>query len=137
MRIHTSLDPDAIRAMLAGMPGVTFERFTVHGSRTHPRAVEVLLSGTSPRRRNFGNRGAGDDYAATWDEWGIFLGRLFRADPEARATYYRDAYGFDCRTTYRFDESFTVEDQHPLHRWESDGNGAQHCPCGATRRWAV
>lgn len=117
MRLHTSLSygqvHDALRqAKDAGQvtPDVTFEVFTCHGSRTHPRAFEVQL-GTSDkyslpegyrdqygklmrvrRYKNTGDRGASSDWAtggcavwsATWHEWGWFMARVFAMDPDAR-----------------------------------------------------
>lgn len=139
MRIHTSLDPAEIYGMIADLPAVTFERFDVKGSRSHPRAVDIILSGTSTRRHNGGNRGAGDEYAATWDEWGIFLGRVFRADPNAKATYYADRADFERKTGGRFGEDFTAADQHRNHKWEWNGrtydNSARACRCGAEMSW--
>lgn len=66
MRIHTSLTADQVRLMLDDMPGVDFHRLSEHGSRTHARAFEVILSSTS------NHRGFHSDYtSATWDEWGM------------------------------------------------------------------
>ncbi|QDF19191.1 hypothetical protein KNU64_gp87 [Gordonia Phage Lollipop1437] len=58
-----------------------YAEITTHGSRIRTRALEVQMSGDASRRTNSGNRGAGDDFAATWDQWGLFLAEAFRRDP--------------------------------------------------------
>lgn len=70
--------------------------FTVHfktiekkGSRTHANAFEIQLSssekeaGDGRRAGNSGAYGAGDEYAATYDEWGFLLAALFELDLNA------------------------------------------------------
>jgi hypothetical protein len=134
MKIHTNLDRDQLTAA-ARTAGVRFERFEQSGSRTHPRKFDVLLSGSSGRRANFG----GDFEAASWDEWGIFLNLIFRADPDARAgEYYQAREHFRWATGHRFD-TLTPADQHRNHRWRSHPTlpGQQGCRCGAVRRWDV
>jgi hypothetical protein len=133
MRIHTSLAPDQVRAMITDLPGVYFEHFDVRGSRSHQRAIEVSLSGTAGRRTNSGSHGAGAYEAATWDEWGIFLGRVFRTDPAAKATYYDSGDDFKRKTGGRFGPDFTAADQHRKHRWEWCF-GEAICECGAVQR---
>ncbi|ATS93166.1 hypothetical protein SEA_PATIO_85 [Gordonia phage Patio] len=59
-----------------------YAEITTHGSRIRTRALEVQMSGDASRRTNSGNRGAGDEYAATWDQWGLFLAEAFRRDPD-------------------------------------------------------
>jgi len=135
MRIHTSLTADQVRNMVAGIPNVYLLRDTQHGSRSHARAFDVILTGTAPYR----TQGDRDHYAATWDEWGIFLARVFRADPNAKAgAYYANATNFHHKTGYRFVESFTVAQQHRRHRWEWNGGGVneRRCDCGARMSWA-
>lgn len=142
MRIHTNIiDPaDMYRAAEDAGDGVTVE-FMEHGSRSRLRAFEFSLSGTSNRRRNSGNRGAGDEYAATWDEWGMFLAHLFALDPEARSGWYESADYFHWVTGGRF-RDLTPAMQHggSGHRWgmaEPVVNGryyVRECKCGATMR---
>lgn len=130
MRIHSDklLGVD-IYAATQGLPGVSVETCTSHGSRKRDGAYEVKLSGTS----SYDSQGV-DDYgqtfkAATWDEWGIFIARLFAIDPEAIIGQYKDLYSFEAYTQYRFD-TLDIEDQHKRHKWEYDGS--QHsCKCGA------
>lgn len=109
MRIHVHTLPDFADAARyvrerTGAP-VYFEARTEHRSRTHPRAYEIKLSSDgslSRRRRNPGasrDRSALDTYAATWDQWGWFLARMFATDPGARvANVYADAADFHKRT---------------------------------------
>lgn len=134
MRIHTHLCLGMIESA-ALKAGVSFGKLVAHGSRTREHAFEVQLLGTSTRRPNSGSRGVGrDDYAATWDEWGIFLADLFEADPDIVCQPYNGAADFYYKTDGRY-ESLRKEDQHRNHKWEFAAPGAQECNCGAVRRW--
>lgn len=134
MRIHTTLNGSDFTAA-ARKAGVSFERCSLHGSRTHTRAYDVILSGSSPRRRNTGQSASRtDDYAATWDEWGIFLAELFRRDPATKCTYYRDAADFHWQTDGRF-KTLTLNEQHRTHNWIRGVPYKATCKCGATMRW--
>lgn len=153
MRLHTNtLTTADVYAAVAGrsvvtdgpLPGVTVD-VMAHGSRSHTRSLEVRLTGTSGRRTNAGNRGAGDDYAASWDEWGMFLARLFDADPNMIVgTVGRPIYAggehFNWATGNRY-VALTPEDQHRNHKWEHAGTAAtraysvSECKCGALRRF--
>lgn len=129
MRLHTDIlaPSDIYRAVTAaGMTGVHVEA-TRHGSRARDHAFEVHLTGTSSRRPNGGNYGAGAGYAATWDEWGMFLAALFELDPQAIAgTPGRPTYAsgetFHAATWDRF-KSLTAPHQHggSGHKWTRDG----------------
>lgn len=131
MRLHTDrLAPsDVHRATTAaGMTGV-FAVVTVHGSRSRARGLEVKLTGTSSRRPNSGGCGAGGDYAATWDEWGMFLAALYELDPEMIAgSPSRPAYAsraaFHAATHGRF-LTLTADAQHGRagHKWGPSGDG--------------
>lgn len=114
MRIHTKLSKRDISAAVR-KARVNLIRFDVYVSRSHDWAFEVVLSGSGAHRsRCQGNR----DYpAATWDEWGIFLGEIFRRDPTAKTRAYRDADDFLWKTGERFDD-ITPDRQHKLHRWD-------------------
>jgi hypothetical protein len=119
--------------------GVNFERCTLHGSRSRDHAFDVILSGNSGRRANFG----GDWEAASWDQWGIFLGRIFKDDPDAVCWAYKDADDFHWQTGDRF-LTLTLKDATRFHKWglgEYDGYGStsrcKHDGCTAIRRWKV
>ena len=148
MRIHSNLPEhefvdtlnDARKAS-----GVRFEKRTWHGSRTHERAVEVLLEGESGRAAN--NRHSHYVEAATWDQWGIFLAVLYEADPTilcGLATYptYANDEDFNNKTGARFDrcaggESTVLSQDSPdykitAHRWEYDFEASQPWSGGRT-----
>lgn len=118
--------------------GADLVRNSMHGSRKRAQAFDVYLEGTSRRRPNGGSSGAGSGYAATWDQWGMFLDRLFMADdtltiPRA----YEDRGDFDYRTSYRFTDGDVPEDMHGDHTFRFQGVPyCQTClKCNATVRW--
>lgn len=119
--------------------GVTFERLTVHGSRTHDHAYDVILSGSGTR-----SGWPGRDYqTATWDEWGIFLDVIFRRDPAASCRAYGSADHFRWATGGRFDALDLDGQHHRRHRWVYSGRACtgaydvRRCTCGALQRWMV
>lgn len=141
MRIHsdilTTLD---IYDAVNGLPGVYVD-VTEHGSRTHAAAFEVSLEGNG-YAKNTGKYGA-DSYVngATWDEWGVFLARLFELDPNARcgsAKYptYRDGHDFHAQTGDRFAELELPADTHRQHNFQSFAPGQTKCTkCSAVKIW--
>lgn len=142
MKIHTNLltSHDVYAATMAGgMRGVNVECVT-QGSRSRKRGLTVHLTGNSTRRPNGGNRGANKDsdgYAATWDEWGMFLQYLFDLDPDAIATgAYNGLDDFGMKTNWRF-EGLTADKACPNHKWEYAGVPREHTckKCEAVRRF--
>ena len=140
MRLHSDIltRTDVYKAARAAGSGVSVT-CTPHGSRKRSHAFEVTLTGTSNRRPNYGNGqdNGRDDYAATWDEWGMFFAALYSIDTEMIAgSAYADAATFHYRTGDRF-ESLTPADQHPSHRWQWTGTPReQSCTgCDAVQRW--
>jgi len=141
MRIHTDATLATLRKA-AAVAQVDMVKCEPHGSRTHARAFEVSLRGSSKRRPNFYN---GDgSYAATWDQWGIFLAEIFTADREARCgtakhPIYRDAEHFDAVTRYRFDgHGIVPNDMHGDHRFKYAAPYTQACTqCSASHTWKV
>ena len=138
MRIHTNLCQGMID-IAAKAAGVEFERCTLHGSRSRDHAFDVILSGNSGRRANFG----GDWEAASWDQWGIFLGFIFDNDPTAHCWAYTDADDFHWQTGERF-HSLARQDAKRFHKWElghyMGGYSVSECKhddCDAIRRWKV
>lgn len=103
MRIHVDLIDASLIRGAASAAGATIETLTQHRSQSRRRAFEVKLTGNSARRPNGGSYGAGDDYAATWDQWGVFLGLLFGVDPVMFTTYDKSADAFSYHTGGRFD----------------------------------
>ena len=152
MRIHTNLNTqqmyEVIKASGAPIYPEILER---HGSRTHDQAFEVALSGTGGHP-NSGGYGASSEYqAATWDEWGAFLGALYAADANARCggsvkyPIYRNAEHFHFSTGNRFQIEMKLSPEgqiwnhlpantHPRHRWEYRSQAGFACTkCTATR----
>jgi hypothetical protein len=134
MRLHTDiLTARQVYAATAGIDGVDVE-LTYHGSRSRDHAFDVHLIAESRkgrRRSNTGTYGAGYDYAATWDEWGLFFAALFEDDPQMTCWAYDGADDFSRSTGGRFDgEPFTTHDQ---HRWVYSAPYVFTCKCGAIR----
>lgn len=123
MRFHTNkLTEDRVRQMLAQeqvldriASHVDFKILATHGSRTHKRAIEMQLeAGMRDRGRRAGNSGSYgamrpeyDGYAATYDEWGWLIARMFEADPEMVAgsvkhPQYADREDFDEKTAWTY-----------------------------------
>jgi len=148
MRIHTDILTEADIHDAAREARVSYAGggFTRHGSRSRDHAFNVLLTGESKRRPNGGNYGAADDYAATWDQWGVFLAVLFDRDPNMKTPYYVDAHDFHVRTNDRFNPDgndraeglgYWPADAHGDHRFEYAGvPREQSCKkCSAVVRW--
>ena len=136
MKIRTNASPVEMYAA-ARTAGVSFARFDVRGARSHAHGYDVILTGSSNRRANGGWGGAmPSDHAATWDEWGVFLAEVFRADPTTDAGgYYVGAADFHEQTGHRYVAPY---DFTPCknHKWEwSRFGGEAHCAkgCGAVR----
>jgi len=143
MRIHSdSIDSLEIRKA-ARLAGADFTRFSLHGSRSRAQAFDVILTGHSNRRQN-----GGEDEAASWDQWGIFLGHLYRLDPNLKTPYYVDAEHFVWVTGGRFTPEFTPADCHVNHKFGlgrpavTGRYSVATCergkaPCGAIQRWLI
>lgn len=112
MRLHTNeLHHTDIHRAVGNIPGSCVgAEIMDHGSHTHRRAFEVSLSGWGDRHtrlKNTGQRGASDEFAATWDDWGWFLSYLYDIDPQAiwgavKRPVYADASRFHLLTWDRF-----------------------------------
>lgn len=109
MRLHTSnLTPADVTQALRDMKAsgkidrdVDFETFEHRGSRSRTSAYELQLGwygekvpGDGRRYKNAGKSGADNVYAATYDEWGWFISRLFQMDPDASFGHYKTEAGF-------------------------------------------
>lgn len=122
----------------ANLPGV---RLRAHrqGSRTHKHAFDVSLVGNSSRRVMAPPNGAGDETAATWDEWGVFFANLFAIDPDARCggtvkrPVYANGVDFHNKTGGRFGQRMLPADTHQQHRWQYDGETVHCTKCSALR----
>jgi hypothetical protein len=132
MRIHGNSITRTQLGEAAALAGVTFVRRHWHESRSRDHAFEVILSGNSPYRCMGGDR---DEYAASWDQWGIFLNKIFDLDPSITIPrVYADAALFHKITGDRF-RTLRLADAHRRHRWQAPGNCTASCACGAFRCW--
>lgn len=117
MRIHsnTLTRSDIVSALRQPeiAPDIELVTFGVFSSRKRQRAYEVQLgtddktSGPTKSRhyKNSGTHGAGQIWAATYDEWGFFLADLFRLDPNAIAGQYNGADDFHAQTKGAYEGS--------------------------------
>jgi hypothetical protein len=125
MRIHSNvLSYTDISKATHGLAGV-YVSASKHGSRSHSAAFEVSLEGNGYRGNSgqYGARDMSQPLAATWDEWGVFLGRLFVIDPEMivgtpKNPIYAGAEHFHWSTGSRF----AVQDGYPAIRFTNDGH---------------
>ncbi len=95
MRLHSNIL--TARDIYEATPADVIATVTTHGSRKRASAFEISLAGFGERhtrKKNSGQYGAGDEKAATWDDWGVVLARLFEIDPNMTATYYKDRADF-------------------------------------------
>lgn len=139
MKIHTNvITLDQMHAAAAGLPGVV-AHVTPRGSRTHARAFEIYMTGNGVTGGQWGH--GGNAKAATWDEWGCVIGRLYVIDPAAvwgspGNPIYFNADHFNWTTgnrfavgylTDRFEMVTLPDDTHARHKWELQGR----CVTGA------
>lgn len=141
MRIHSDkLSPVHIIMATDNLPGV-YVTYSQHGSRSHERAFEVSLEGNG-YRKNTGQYGASDEYGATWDEWGVFLARLFDIDANmvagpVKRPVYASGYDYHAKTNDRFADLKLPEDTHKRHNFQSFEPGATKCTkCSAIKKWS-
>jgi hypothetical protein len=96
MKIHSDTLTRAV--LFAALPKPLLDlECTQHGSRSRAHAFNVGLQwyggkvkGDGRYRRNHGTSGGFDmPWAATYDEWGEWLARLFDIDPNAIAGQYK------------------------------------------------
>jgi hypothetical protein len=132
VRIHTNTLGQLDIQNAAYKAGAYITELSRHGSRTHDHAYEVKLSGESSWRQ-MGNR---DEYAASWDQWGIFLAELYDRDDSMTMRPWGDVDRFHNLTFSRF-ETLTREQTHRRHKWEFSGVArVSECKCGARVEWA-
>jgi hypothetical protein len=132
MKIHSDVIKysDLVQAVHArGMVGVKLADCETKGSRSRKRSFDIRLTGNSASRPNFG-AGNGDEHAAQWDEWGIFIDTLFTLDPEAIIGVYKTYAAFKEATCGRFD-TLTGPETHRRHRWDFVYPYHFECSCGA------
>lgn len=78
----------------------------ISNPRVRSRGYVVRLGSTvSNRYRNSGTAGAkvwDDSMAASWDDHGHWMARLFDIDPDARIAHYSNANDFHVSTRYAY-----------------------------------
>lgn len=132
MRIHTDVIDALALLAAARIAGVNLD-YTTHGSRKRDHAFGVTLTGSSHHR----SQADRDNHAATWDEWGMFLGYLFRVDPNMTCWAYQDRNDFRFQTDWRFEEIEPTDFQRGHdHKWVVGVPYMQNCrKCKAIKRW--
>lgn len=145
MRIHFNTNSeDTLRALHSAQEasGVTFEKMERHASRSARLAYEVILSGDSTHRINSSEFGR--EFAASWDQWGIFMAVIYEADPYATSWAYGSAQDFHHKTAFRFGSGGVTSMNDPEYRrtshkwsyvctglWECTGHGKSNPTCTA------
>lgn len=105
MRIHSDHITTGDIYTAARFARVDVVDLAEHGSRKRDHAFNVKLEGESRRRPNGGASGRdyASGYAATWDQWGVFLAILFDIDPGMWTPYDDGRDAFRRRTFGRFE----------------------------------
>lgn len=121
MRIHTDHLTFADMGTAAIHAGVILHRCAEHRSQSRKRAFDFYLEGsgrTGGQWGNTGTHGAAPIKAATWDEYGIFIARLYTKDPDAHFGKhgYESEEHFHWVTGNRY-RTLTPDQQHKRHRW--------------------
>jgi hypothetical protein len=115
MRIHSNVITigDIYTAASNIAPGVAVT-VSSHRSRTHNASFEVQMTGNGAGTHQYKALPYGT-LAATWDEWGVLIGRLYVIDPEAvwgnvKNPIYASAEHFHWSTGGRFAPGTPIED---------------------------
>ncbi len=82
MKLHTNTLEHG--DLVAALPDRVYARPLRTGSRKRDHGFIVYLEGSSPRRSQHDR----EAFAATWDEWGMWLAALYDRDPEMIAGQY-------------------------------------------------
>lgn len=99
MKIHSHIITEIDIENSAKRSGVKLARFGQAGSRSHARAFDVILTG-SARHKVMNNPHI---IAATYDEWGWFISRLYDIDCAAKIGPYNDSADFATKTDWQYD----------------------------------
>ena len=112
MKIHTdTLTSSQLYAAQHGLP--VYLESVQKGSRSRARAFDVHLSADKDEAHRFNtnfypNDRVGDA-AATWDEWGIWIDRLFMLDPEAIIGQYDGVDDFYSQTRNAWESPYNTD----------------------------
>ena len=88
MKIHSDILEHG--HLVATLPARVYAKPLRCGSRKRDHGFIVYLEGSSPRRSQHDR----DAYAATWDEWGIWIAALYDIDTEAIIGTYESREDF-------------------------------------------
>jgi hypothetical protein len=103
MMLHTKLTWQDVRQALKDVKNdghvtddIFFVKYSTGNSQSHTHRYEIQLgtddktTGPTKSRRfkNTGAYGADQVWAATYDEWGYFIQRIFQLDPTAKFGQY-------------------------------------------------
>lgn len=102
MRLHSDILTLAdISAALP--PYVCLGKYSNFASRSRQCGFDISLTGHGARhtrKKNSGNHGAGDEYAASWDDWGVWIAALYDIDPDMIAGHYKNRDMFYAQTAF-------------------------------------
>jgi hypothetical protein len=96
--LHLTQAVSYAQEMLPEHGTIWIEQNEVSGSKSRKRAITFRLEGDgshSKRKTNSGKWGGGENYAATWDQWGYVLAFLFDVDPKATVSTGHKYDGYD------------------------------------------
>ena len=137
MKIHTDLTAPQMQEALddSGIKGASL-LMQEKGSRSHARRFDVYFDAEPMKGRRQSQHVHDGQYVTgiTYDEWGLFIDRIFQSDPEAKVGPYKDRNHFRDVTDYRFDD-LRWEDQHARHNFEfnRDHMGFECTGCDAIK----
>ena len=138
MKLHSDILTRDDVTTAARKADMILETFGQGGSRSRKNSFTVIASGNSTR-----NAMSNEFKAATWDQWGVFLGILFDIDPLLHTGKhgYEDAVDYHNKTDDRFSsarrDQIDVKSKHN-HKWINAGAYYSECKsdfCTATVRW--
>lgn len=86
--------------LYAAVPdGCTLDTIAIGRPRTRKHGWQARLTRPgSNRRTNTGTHGAGEERAATYQDHGVWMARLFEIDPDAKITQYDGREDFERQT---------------------------------------
>lgn len=129
MKIHTDLTAADMETALdnSGIEGASL-LMQEKKSRSKSRRFDIYFDAEpSTGRRPSQHYDDGRQVTGiTWDEWGLFIEQVYRADPTAQVGPYKSHAHFRVVNDWRFDD-LTWEEQCPRHRYRPNGDGTMTC----------
>jgi hypothetical protein len=120
----------------AGHGHVGAERFRdIRNPRVRRHGWDLLLYRAGSRRHfNTGTYGAGDQGAASWDDYGWFIAVLFERDPGARIGHYTGRENFHAATRDKYLSMSGTGERGTLSYMESGTPRVLLAECGTCER---